>query len=400
MSNATPTLRHAKKQGIGRRSAIFGVAGSAAVITSGIMRNVVARDDVEVRGSAASSVRLRQVARIPIRSGKPDGGAVQSIAWSPDARHLAVAFDWGARVAVFDSGSWREICQFSRAGLLRPSTLAFLSDSELVTFPTDMSSRSPSILTVYDSQNGQAIRHIGRAPSSIPEAAASLTVPWSRKFVAVLTSSTKPEVQVYEASTGKFLYRLPLAADLAPDVLASGPVDNLAVAVSFRGARAEQYERNPIDLFDVDKNALMGALPGHVPHVHSLSWSPNGRLIASGSFMLVRNSTGKLVRDPDPIRIWDVATAKLARSFTGLYDPIQTMAWHPASDVLATDSAKGNGNVGSAVRLWSVAGNRMIFEYMTPGRETIGGLTFHPASGHLIWGEDGSLRVFEILGLP
>ena len=217
--------------------------------------------------------------------------------------------------------------------------------------------------------------------------------------MAVLTSSAKPEIQIFVANSGKFLNRLPIAADSAPGVLGSGPIDSLAVAVSFRAARAEQYKRNPIEIFDIGKNASIGALPGHVPNANSLSWSPNGRFIASGAFMLVRNSAGKLVRDPDPIRVWDVATTKLTSSFTGLYDPIKTLAWNSSSDFLATVSAKGTGDLGSAVRLWSVARNTMLFEYVTPGRGSIGGLTFHPASAHLIWGEDGGLRVFEISSL-
>ena len=125
MSNTAGALRHAKRGAISRRLAMCGLAGSAGVAASGIMRSAVARDNVELPNSVASSVRLRQVGRVPLQSNRPDGGAVQAIAWSPDGRHLAVAFDWGSRVAVFDSGSWREICQFRRAGQLRASTLAF-----------------------------------------------------------------------------------------------------------------------------------------------------------------------------------------------------------------------------------------------------------------------------------
>jgi WD40 repeat protein len=117
--------------------------------------------------------------------------------------------------------------------------------------------------------------------------------------------------------------------------------------------------------------------------------------------MLRGAGDGKWIRDSDPIRVWDAAKGSMIASFAGFYDPIARIAWHPSNKVIATASAKGGERErGTAVRLWSMETKAMLFEHKTPGASLINGVTFHPRTGQLIWGWDGALYVFEIVGLP
>lgn len=117
--------------------------------------------------------------------------------------------------------------------------------------------------------------------------------------------------------------------------------------------------------------------------------------------MLRRTGDGKWIRDTDPIRVWDTATGDMIASFAGFYDPNSRIAWHPSNAIIATASAKGGkGERGTAVRLWSMDRKSMLFEHKAPGASLINGVTFHPGTGHLIWGEGGALHVFDIIGLP
>ena len=104
-------------------------------------------------------------------------------------------------------------------------------------------------------------------------------------------------------------------------------------------------------------------------------------------------------RDPDPIRVWDIATGSIVAAFVGNYDPVGQLAWHPSRPILATESARGDGDSGSAVRFWSISRKEMIFEYLAPYGGVITRLSFHPETGHLVWGRQGELQVFEVLGL-
>ncbi len=74
---------------------------------------------------------------------------------------------------------------------------------------------------------------------------------------------------------------------------------------------------------------------GHTDNVHSIAFSPDGKLIASGS------------RD-EIVLLWDMATGEPKRAFTGHTDVVDSVAFSPDGKVLAT------GSWDKTVLLWKV----------------------------------------------
>lgn len=83
-------------------------------------------------------------------------------------------------------------------------------------------------------------------------------------------------------------------------------------------------------------------LNGHDGPVTTIAFSPDGRLLASGS-------TDEFVIDPD-IHLWDVATGEMVATLTGHTDGVGALAFHPSGEWLVSGAWQFDGTL----RLWKI----------------------------------------------
>ena len=118
-------------------------------------------------------------------------------------------------------------------------------------------------------------------------------------------------------------------------------------------------------------------LTGHTSRVYSVTFSPDGNTLASGS-------------SDDTIRLWDVVTGTHKGTLTGHTSLIRSIAFSPDGNTLASGSYDGT------IRLWDTetGTNQRTFTGYT---RLVRGIAFSPDGTTLVSGnEDGTVLLWEI----
>ena len=170
------------------------------------------------------------------------------------------------------------------------------------------------------------------------------------------------------------LLGLPAIADDAPTVVAQTGHRAAVNAVSFSPdgkllASGGGDGRGPgrIILWDIDSQKQLRTLSGHDNRVTSLSFSPDGKRLAS---------TG----DDGALKLWDVGSGKLSRSVATASDRLAAVEFSPDGERLAT--AGGAVETAGRVTLREVAGLTVV-QTLTGHPTPVGALCFSPDGKYL-----------------
>lgn len=119
---------------------------------------------------------------------------------------------------------------------------------------------------------------------------------------------------------------------------------------------------------------------GHSQYASAVAFSPDGRLLASGSA-------------DHSIRIWEVATGRLLRNLTGSRNAIEHLAWSPDGKRLAY----GTTGVVAEVGIWDVAsGDGWRRSEDKAAAMGIRLLTFDSSGAGLLYASDLSMRLLDL----
>ncbi|HEX3654599.1 MAG TPA: WD40 repeat domain-containing protein [Pirellulales bacterium] len=116
-----------------------------------------------------------------------------------------------------------------------------------------------------------------------------------------------------------------------------------------------------LSLWDVGTAKAISKLEGHTSTISSVSWTRDGKVLASGSY-------------DKTVRLWEAATGKQLHALGGHQAPVHCVAWSPDGKTLAS------GGSDNRVLLWNAQGKE------------VGKLEGHtkPVT-HLVWSPRGNL---------
>jgi WD40 repeat protein len=117
----------------------------------------------------------------------------------------------------------------------------------------------------------------------------------------------------------------------------------------------EQHHK--VKLWDVTTGRLLRTFSGHLEPVTSVAFSPDGRQVLSGSraHVLVSEVAKPISKVDNTLKLWDMATGQLIHSFNGHLRPVTSVAF-------STDGSRvvsGDGTDKTA-KLWDVATGRLL----------------------------------------
>ena len=357
---------------------------------------------------------------------------VTSVAFSPDGRTLA-------------SGSYREIRLWDTVTSEHKHTLIRHTSYVIsVVFGPDgqmLASRSDEGTELWDAVTGQHKQRLKGHTVAVS------SVAFSPDGRTLASGSRDDTVRLWDAATGEHKgiiqhARVVSSVVFSPDgrTLASGSNDDNTIrlwdvvtgehkrtfaghgrAVAFRpdGEAIASGSGRTIRLWDVVTGEHKRTFTGHTSGVTSISFSPDGRTLASGSVDGVvhlweaitgkhkqkfTGHTGRITSVAfslngrtlasgsydNTVRVWDAGTGEHKETLTGHTRSVYSVAFSPDGKTLASAS-------GKAIHLWDVATVEHKWTFTGGRTSDVSSVAFSPDGRTLASDVDNTIRLWDIV---
>ena len=161
-------------------------------------------------------------------------------------------------------------------------------------------------------------------------------------------------------------------------------IDNLAFIPRVRAIVATGGTKPRI--WRLEPPRLPDTLSGHAAEAWSAAFSPDGKVLATGS-----DDT----REPQTIKLWDPASGRLLAGWQGHTATVASLAFSPDGRLLASSSLDSGEPGNPNVLVWDVASRKRLAS-LTGHAGWVRSLAFSP-DGRLLAtaGDDGTLRLWD-----
>ena len=335
-------------------------------------------------------------------------GPVWPSSFSRDGRHF-VARVPGHCILVWDTATGRESARFENVGEIvqltfspMGSCLAALDRTGQLTI-LDLTTRQKRLLTnradprlnvAFSPDETQLAFVIARErgtlqPVEVWDVASAhrLHVLLGRNHAGGFEFLPDGRIVVAAGGTTPRLWRLKPPSP--PDALTGHTAEAWCAAFSPNGkilatGSDDTHERQTIKLWDRESGELLAGWKAHTATVASLAFSPDGQILASGSL----NSGAK--GNPNVI-LWDAQTHQRLANLEGHTNLVRSVAFSPDGQWLATASDD------TTARLWDVA-KKTIRAVLIGHTRNLTCVRFSPDGNHLATASnDSTVRLWDVI---
>jgi WD40 repeat protein len=279
-------------------------------------------------GTVNKTVRLLEVA-----TNKESWLAgVSSPGWSRDGKMLALENGDGT-VDICEPGTGKELRRLAGKDL---SLVSWSPDGKM------LASANGYAIHVWDPITGKEIQPREGHEDVI------FSVCWSPDGKVVASGGCDGTIRLWDPATGRSVRSLHGHVSPVSSVCWSPDGKMLASASKIAPYHGALVEERTVRLWDPTTGMEVRRVAGHNRDVWSLAWSPNGKMLASGS-------------EDETIRLWDVATGEEIRQIDCDTREVGELAWSPDGKMLALVSGRHPGSHGdNTIRLFEATSGKQL----------------------------------------